>query len=321
LLVLVLAAAGVGAPAAEPVLEWVSTIPMPGVKGRIDHFSADPKNHRLFIAALGNDSLEVLDTRGIRHGRVPGLGEPQGVAYLADFNRLVISSGSAHRVDIVDAASLKVLKRIDGIKEADNVRYEPASRKLFVGYGKGALRIIDPASGESVGDIALPGHPESFQLEQRGKRVFVNVPSAQSVVVVDRATRETVATWPTPDASGNYAMALDEEGRRLFVAARLPAVLLVYDTDSGKVVARVPVGQDTDDLFFDAERRRIYAICGEGSVKVIRQENPDRYELAGSISTAPRARTGLFVPEEGRLYVGAPASGESSARVLVYRAR
>jgi hypothetical protein len=114
-------------------------------------------------------------------------------------------------------------------------------------------------------------------------------------------------------------MALDEKGRRLFVGARSPATLLVYDIDSGKVVARLSIGKDTDDLFFDAERKRLYVICGEGKVDVIRQETPDRYVVEGSIDTAPGARTGLFVPEERTLYVAAPASRASPARVLVYR--
>jgi DNA-binding beta-propeller fold protein YncE len=170
-----------------------------------------------------------------------------------------------------------------------------------------------------VGDIPLPGHPEGFQLEPGGDRVFVNVPSARRVVVVDRVKRQAIAQWETPGASSNFPMALDQKTRRLFVGARSPATLLVYDIDTGKVVARLSIGKDTDDLFFDAQRKRLYVICGEGKVDVIRQETPDRYVVEGSIDTAPRARTGLFVPEEGRLYVAAPASGASPARVLAYR--
>jgi len=309
----------VGASAALPLLELVSTIPMPGVKGRIDHFSADPRGHRVFVAALGNDTVEVLDTRSNQRKSIEGLGEPQGVLYLPDSNRLFIANGGGDRVDIVDAASLTVLKRIGDLADADNVRYDSKSRKVLVGYGKGALRILDPASGESGGDIPLPGHPESFQLESGGTRAFVNVPSARSVVVVDRVKREVIAKWETPGASGNFPMAIDEKGGRLFVGARSPAVLLVYDMASGKVVARIPIGKDTDDLFFDAERQRIYVICGEGKVDVIRQEAPDRYVPEGSIETASGARTGLFVPEERALYVAAPASFASPARMLVYR--
>ncbi len=290
-----------------------------GVKGRIDHLAADPKTHRVFVAALGNDTVEVVDLEGNRHAAIAGFSEPQGIAYVAESNRLFVANGEGGRVDIVDAASLAVLGRINALDDADNVRYDAASRTVLVGYGNGALGILDAARGELIAGIALPGHPESFQLERAGPRVFVNVPTARKVVVVDRVKRQALATWNVPDAAGNFPMALDEAGHRLFVGARFPAVMLVYDTDSGKVVARVPIGRDTDDIFFDAERKRIYVICGEGRVDVLRQDGPDRYVREATIETAARARTGLFVPEEGRLYVAAPAAGASPARVLVYR--
>jgi DNA-binding beta-propeller fold protein YncE len=307
------------------MLELVATIPMPAVKGRIDHFAIDLKSHRLFVAALENDSLEVLDVGRNRHEKsVPGFGEPQGLLYLPELNRLVVANGRANRVDILDAASLASLKRIDKLEDADNVRYDAASRKVVVGYGKGgkgALRMLDADTGASAGDSPLAGHPESFQLERNGSRAFVNVPTAGHVAVVDRAKRQVIATWDVPGATKNFPMALDETGRRLFVGARSPAVMLVYDVDSGKVVAKLPIGGDVDDVFFDPDRKRVYVICGEGRVDILRQESPDRYAPEASIKTAPRARTGLYVPGEGKLYVAAPVVGASQARVLVYRVR
>lgn len=300
-------------------LELVATIALANVKGRIDHFSADPAHHTIYVAALGNDTVEAIDTEARQARTVRGFGEPQGVLHLPEGKRLYVANGSADRLDILDAATLSVVKRIDGLDDADNVRYDAQARQVVVGYGNGALRFVDPVSGDSAGEIKLPGHPESFQLERRGPRLFVNVPSAHRVVVVDRARRTVVAQWPTPEAGGNFPMALDEDGRRLFVGARSPAALLVYDIDSGNVVGRLSIGGDTDDLYFDAQRKRVYAICGEGRVDVIRQETPDRYVRESSVETAPRARTGLFVSEESRLYVAAPARGSSPARILVYR--
>jgi hypothetical protein len=157
-------------------------------------------------------------------------------------------------------------------------------------------------------------------MEASGRRAFVNVPTAHTVVVVDRQKRETLAKWDLPLlALSNFPMALDESAHRLFVGIRTPSRLLVFDTDSGNVVAKLPIGGDTDDLFFDTERKRIYAICGEGRVDVILQESPDRYVEEESVKTAPRARTGLFTPEDGTLYVAAPADGATPARVLVFR--
>ena len=314
-LLVAVAASGTSAIASE----LVATIPLTGVKGRIDHLAADPGRHRIFIAALGNDTVEVIDTRSNQRRTISGLGEPQGVIYLPDSDRLFIANGAGNRVDVVDVASLSVERRISDMSDADNVRYDVAARKVWVGYGQGALRMLDAASGESGGEVALPGHPESFQLERSGSRAFVNVPSANKVIVVDRLKRQIVGRWETPAASANFPMALDEQGHRLFVGTRSPPALLVYDTESGKVTARLPIAKDTDDLFFDGEHNRIYVVCGDGKVDVFRRETPDRYVRVESIETAPRARTGLFVPEEGRLYVAAPAVGATSARILVYR--
>jgi DNA-binding beta-propeller fold protein YncE len=312
-----------GHAAGPALLELEATVPMPGVKGRIDHFVIDTRRERLFVAALGNDTVEIIDLKQNRHERsLAGFGEPQGILYAPDQDRIYVANGKTDRVDILDAASLAVRKRLDA-EDADNLRLDRKGGKVFVGYGKAAgkaaLRSIDPATEAVLAEIALPGHPESFQLEEGGPHIFVNVPTASQVTVVDKLKRAVVGKWDTAGAAQNFPMALDEKNQRLFVGARRPAVLLVYDTGTGKVVAKLPIGEDTDDIFFDAVRKRVYVICGGGRVDVFSQEAPDRYSLAGSIPTAPRARTGLFVPDTSRLYVAAPAAGSASARVLVYR--
>ncbi len=297
-------------------LQLIATIEMPGVKGRIDHFAVDAARHRLFVAALGNDTVEVLDLEHDRREKsLRGFREPQGIGYVASEDRLYVAN-SGGGVDVLDGTSFSVVKEIEPLDDADNVRYDARAATVFVGYGSGALRAIDAKTAEPRGDIALSGHPESFQMESNGPRVFVNVPTARHVAVVDRAKGQVVATWPVP-ARANFPMALDGQGRRLFVGARSPAVLLVYDIDKGGVLAQLPIGGDTDDVFFDARRKLVYAVCGEGRVDVFRRRN-DRYVLDASVKTAPRARTGLFVGEERRLYIGAPAHGGTPARVLVY---
>src|SRR2546428_5039847 len=298
-------------------LEPAASIDLPSVKGRIDHFGVDLKQQRLFVAALGNDTLEVVDVKSSRRQRsLDGFGEPQGVLYLPEFDRIYVANGSANRVDILDGTSLARIKGVAGLDDADNVRYDAGARKVYVGYGNGALRALDPATGGSSGDIRLAGHPESFQLETRGTRIFVNVPPARHIAVVDRTKHAVVATWGVPGAESNYPMALDESGRRLFVGARKPAVLLVYDIDSGKVVAKQPIGEDTDDIFFDPQRKRLYVICGEGRIDIVRQENPDRYSLERTVRTAPRERNGLLATRKGKRYLGAPASGGSTVSIL-----
>jgi len=315
----VLCAMAPGVQAAEPPLVLEATVSLPGVKGRIDHMGFDSKRNRLLVAALGNDTVEVIDAAKNRHERsLPGFGEPQGILYVPETDRVYVGNATANRVDILDAASLAVRKRMDA-DDADNVRLDASARKAIVGYGSGALRMIDVSSEETAHEIKLPAHPESFQLEQKGPRIFVNVPKAHQITVVDREKKAVVGKWDIGLAAANFPMALDEDHGRLFVGARLPAVMLVYDTSKGDVVAKLPIGGDTDDLFYDKARGRIYVICGEGRVDVFAQESPDRYGVVASMQTAPRARTGLFVPSTGRLYVAAPAVDGAPARILVYR--
>src|SRR6266571_5288419 len=219
---------------AADVLEPAATIALPSVKGRIDHFGVDLKQRRLFIAALGNDTLEVVDVRsGRRERSLDGFGEPQGVLYLPEFNRIYVANGSANRVDILDGTSLARIKSVERLDDADNVRYDAGARKVYVGYGRGALRALDPTTGDSAGDIRLAGHPESFQLETRGTRIFVNVPAARHVAVVDRKKRAVVATWGVPGAESNYPMALDESGRRIRIVTR-------WKARSARLPARAP---------------------------------------------------------------------------------
>src|SRR5437762_2124304 len=188
----------------EAPLALVATIPMPDVRGRIDHLDVDVTAHRLFIAALGNNTVEVLDIGANRHAKsVPGFREPQGLAYVPESNRLYVANGSAGRVDVLDGGSLGTLERIAKLGDADNVRYDRAQRTVVIGYGQGTLRIIRTDSAEAWADIPLSGHPESFQLEQDGSRVFVNEPSMGQVAVVDRAKREVIATWEVPGAREN----------------------------------------------------------------------------------------------------------------------
>jgi hypothetical protein len=204
--------------------------------------------------------------------------------------------------------------------DADNVRYDEQTGNIWVGYGSGGIAIAN-AAGQNVGSVALDTHPESFQFDPNGDRVFVNVPRQFGITVVDRKKRAVVAKWGLGVQFGNYPMALDDTHKRLFVGCRLPAKLVVLDTTSGRIVASLSTIGDADDIFYDAGRRVVYVIGGEGAVEVFRQRDPDHYEPDGGIATAPGARTGLFVPALNRLFVAVPHRELQSARILVYEVK
>jgi DNA-binding beta-propeller fold protein YncE len=307
--------------AGQPPMVLVNTIELPGVEGRIDHLAFDSERAHLFVAALGNNSVEVLDTRTakpLRH--LAGFQEPQGIAYIADAHAVAIANGQGPGVQMIDAVDFHAVRTITLGDDSDNVRYDGAATRFYVGYGGGALAAIDSADGKVAGRVSLGGHPESFQLESGGPRIFVNVPSAGHIAVVDRQSLRVAATWPVSSAKANYPMALDEEGKRLFIGCRRPAVVLVYDTTSGKQEATFPIVGDTDDLFYDAARKRLYVTGGDGFLDVFQTEG-GKYDRLGRIATGAGARTSLFVPQQSRLYVAIPHRGTQHAAVQAFEAK
>src|SRR2546427_8409572 len=210
------------AQAREP-LELVQTMALPDVRGRIDHLDIDLDGERLFVAALGNNTVEVIDLRaGQRSARLEHLQEPQGVAYVPEARRLFVATGQGGRIDVFAGAPLAAAGHVDGLEDADNVRYERSSGRVYVGYGS-ALAVIDAATLKLAARIRLAGHPESFQLANGDSRIFVNVPNARQIAVVDRNKQSVLATWSLADTKANFPMALDEPDHRLFVATRQPA--------------------------------------------------------------------------------------------------
>jgi DNA-binding beta-propeller fold protein YncE len=212
---------------------------------------------------------------------------------------------------------------IDFGKAPDNMRYDTASKKVFVGFGEddGGIAMIDPATDERVGAVLkTEGHPESFQVEASGAHVFANVPDAGNVVEsIDRKTG-AVTKWPLTGLRGNYAMALNEADHRLFTITRKTPMLVVFDTTTGKEVARLRAAGECDDVYFDESRKRIYVIGAEGFISVIQQTDPDHYELVAAVPSAVGIRTGFFYGKRDRLYVGVPAKGSEPAQVWTFEA-
>ncbi len=303
---------------AGELLKLETTIPMTDVQGRIDHLSIDLKGQRLFVAALGNNSLEVIDLKeNKRVHTINGLAEPQGIAYISSTNRVFVANGKDGSVRAFDAASWKLLNSTSYGDDADNLRLDPSSGHIWVGYEGGALGEFDQV-GTKLADIKLDAHPESFQLEKNGSRIFVNLPRSRKIGVVDRKTRTPSESWGTGGPLANYPMALDERNHRLFVVTRFPARLIVLDTDQGKRVATLPAIGDGDDAFYDERRHRIYAIGGEGGISVFQQRDADHYEELGRIKTVSGARTGFFSADLDKLYVAVRKHESQSAEIRVY---
>jgi len=322
-LAIVIALAGNCLAAAESngaELQLKQTIPLPGVEGRIDHLDFDAANERLFVCALGNNTAEVLDLRkSERVHTITGLGSPQGLVYIPELNRLFIANDKGGILKIYDAKSFQSVGELNFKDDADNVRYDDASKRIYIGFGSGGIAIVNAPEGKQIGSIELSAHPEAFELEKNGKRIFVNVPNSRQVAVIDRDEGKVVATWKTDLAFGNFPMAFDEANHRLFIGCRMPSKLVVLDADSGDIVAKIDISGDPDDVFYDSKRHRIYAICGAGKIDIIEQADPSNYKAVTKIDTADGARTGLFVPERETLFVAIPHRGSQHAEIRAYR--
>ena len=321
LLEVLLVFATVAAAQSNVPLRLEKTIPLPDVQGRIDHMSIDVQNHRLFMAALGNNTVEVIDVKeGKRIHSIRGLREPQGVLYLPDVNRLYVANGVDGSLRIFDGTSYAPIKTVKLGEDADNVRFDAKKKHVYVGYGgeSGALAVMNE-DGTKVAEIALDAHPESFQLEKNGSRLFVNLPKSQKAAVVNRATALVVNTWGTGGAVSNYPMALDEEDHRLFIVCRTPAELHVLDTNSGRLIEKLSAIGDSDDVFYDKARKRVYATGGEGGISVYQQQDSGHYKEIANISTVKGARTGFFSPDLNLLFVAVRRQGPEPAAVRIYR--
>jgi hypothetical protein len=302
----------------DPPLQLKQTIALPGVEGRIDHFALDAAADRLFVCALGNNTVEVLDLRkSERVHSITGLGAPQGVAYVP--GRIFVANDKGGICKIYDGKSYQAIGQINFKDDADNIRYDDSSKRIYIGFGNGGIGIVSASEGKTVGSIKLAAHPEAFELEKPGRRIFVNVPNARHVAVIDRDKGEVIATWKTNGAFGNFPMALDEANHRLFIGCRIPSKLVVLNTESGDVVTSMDISGDPDDLFYDNKRHRIYAICGAGKIDIVEQADANTYKTSAKIDTADGARTGFFVPERGTLFVAVSHRGSQQAEIRAYQ--
>lgn len=308
----------------EPApLVRVQTIPLKGPSGRLDHLALDAAHARLFVANMPNHSLDVVDLHAGKLVRqIPGQDGIQGLAYAPDLDRIFVGNAEGGICNVFDGNDYRLLKSIKFADDADNVRYDPRTGRAYVEHAEASLAVLDAKSLKLIADIKLPGAPESFQLEKARPRLYINTPQAGRVAAVDTVHNRVVAEFPLTRAAANFPMALDEADRRIFVGCRREPMLVVLDSESGKEVTGVPIPGDTDDVFYDARRKRIYASCGAGFLAVIQQRDADHYESVAELPTAKLARTSFFDPVTDRLYLVVPRDDQRAApEIWVYEVR
>jgi DNA-binding beta-propeller fold protein YncE len=300
----------------------LQTIPLTGAPGRLDHMAIDTKGDRLFVANLSNNSLDVIDLKaGKLVKRIAHQQKIQGVAYTPDEDRIFVGNGVDDVCNVFDGRTYKLAQSIK-LKDADNVRYDARTRQVYVCHADSALSVIDAKTLEVKATVKLPGPPEAFQLHPTEPRLYINSLRPSQIAVIDTQKNTVIDRFPLKLAEANYPLALDARGGRIFVGCRKKPSILVLDLKTGKEITSVSIPADIDDLFHDAKRRRLYASCGEGFLAVVGEKEHDRYQVVERIATGKLARTCLFDPDSGRLFVPVPREkGKGGPEIRVFRAR
>ncbi len=304
----------------QSTLKLEKEIPLPNVKGRIDHLDINLKDEVAYVAALGNNTVEVVDLKSgkILHS-ITELSEPQGVAYIPKHHELFVANGGTGECIFYNAITWQKAGSIKYDDDADDVRYDAGSDRIYVGYGSGGIGIIDAATHKKIADIALPAHPESFQLDAKEGKIWVNLPGSGMVGVADIKTNKLVERWKRLLPRANFPMAYDSIQHRIMVGYRVPATLKVFDSRSGKEIFSSGMVGDVDDFYWDETTKQILISGGGGSINIFKQTGATTYKRAADIPTRSGARTSLWIPELRLFLLAARADDGKPATLLVYK--
>ncbi len=301
-------------------LKVEKVIEMPGVAGRIDHMAINLNHKILYVAALGNNTVEAIDlNKGTVIQSIKGVGEPQGIAYIPAQNEIVVASGENGDCVFFNAATFKRVATVHLAGDADNIRYDATERKMYVGYGNGGMAMIDPVTYKQIGDVKLPAHPESFQLDKKNNKLYVNLPDDHSIAVIDLKSFKVVDTWKINKLRANFPMTLDTASNDVIIGYRHPAVLVVYDSKTGNEITRNELVDDVDDVFYDAAKQQVLASGGGGYINIFQKTPDNSYKLVSNIASRAGARTSFLIPSLRTFIVAERAEGGKNAAIVVYK--
>jgi len=308
-----------------PPLKLETTITLPSGSGKFDHLAYDEKANRLFIAGSSSHSVIVLDVRsGKVIETVTNLGKPHGLAWIPEISRLFVADGSLAQVDVFEGSPLKFVKTLKLSDDADDMAYDPLGKILYVGHGGSApsaparVGVIDTVKLEVLADLPMAAHPEAIEMDVKGRRVFVNIADSNEVAVINADTHTVAEHWSLKRAGHNVPLAYDDKTGLLLIGCRAPAKILVLDTKTGREIAEVPSSAGADDLFYSSATHVAYLIAGSGNVDIFQLMSNRQLGAAGSVKTAPGAKTGLLVPALATLFLGVPQAAGQDAAILVY---
>lgn len=303
----------------EDKLKLEKKIELPAVIGRIDHMAVNLKDKVLYMAALGNNTVEVIDlNKGSLVRSIKGVEEPQGIAYIPEQNEIAVASGGNGDCVFFNATTFEKIATIHLAGDADNIRYDAAERKMYVGYGNGGMAMIDPVAHKQTGNVKLAAHPESFQLDKKNNKLYVNLPGDHSIAIIDLKSFTIGDTWKISKYRANFPMSLDTANNFVLVGFRYPAVLGWYNSQTGEEVTKVDLAGDVDDIFY-FDRQQIIASGGGGYINIFEKDADNTFKLVSNIGTRSGARTSLLIPSLGYYVLAERAEGSKAAAIVVYK--
>ncbi len=301
-------------------LNFIKAIPLPGVHGKFDHMAIDNKNKKMFLAAKGNNTVEVIDlnNRKVIH-TIKDVSAPQGLLFMPERNMIVVCGGRDGTVKGFDATTYLLKFTLTLGKEADNIRYSSLTHKIYVAFGEGAIAIIDDNTFKKISEIPFSAHPEAFSLDVSGKKAWVNLPDKGIIKVVDLYSKKELATWTTGNHKDNYAMTLIEPSHKLIVASRTNPGITILDSQTGTILQSFDCDSDPDAMFYDKKSERAFISCGGGSIYILQNVHNQILEKPLTISTRKGARTCLWVSEMNTLLVALPEIAGKPAEIRLYK--
>ena len=306
-------------PFGENYLQLSKKIQLPNVKGRIDHLDINLKEQIIYIAALGNNSVEAVDLKSgkVVHS-ISSLDEPQGVCYVPQKHEIFVANGGNGDCNFFNASSFEKTATIHLSSDADDVRYDSVNSKIYVGYGQGGIAVIDANTHKQTGDVKLPAHPEGFQIDNTANIILVNVPDKNMIGVIDLKQLKLINKWTFDSPTANFPIALDTKQHYAFIGYRHPAKLVVLDERTGKEISTNNMVSDVDDLYFDNEKKRVYISGGGGFINIFKQDGANTFKQIANIPTRNGARTSLFIQQLKIFVLAERAESGNTAQLIIY---
>ena len=303
---LLLSGADVAAFGQTPGYHLLKKISFPAAEGGreyFDYITFDPAAGRIYLAH-GIEVLVVEAGTGALAGKITGLKLSHGVALVPDLGRGFITDGAAAEIVVFDVKTLKTIGRIKGQPDADGILYDPASKHIFVFNGDpSSSTVIDPVKQAVITTLPLGGAPEQGVADGKGM-IYDNLEDKNEVIALDSRSLKITARWPVAPAGGPTSMAMDREHRRLFIGGRNPAMFVVMNADTGKIVGRsFPIGKRVDSNIFDPETELAACSTGDGTIHIFHEDSPDKFSEVQTVKTEPGAKTMAFDPKTHDLFV------------------